>query len=129
MASGNTLRTFSCNGTYDGSDARFPIVTIHVETNYIEALEQTHLELLEEDSKVILTGSLIIKNAQEFLKIKIKLKESGLIIFNHNSHLGQASLGPFNFVGIWLEEVGQIRVSNEILSPKNASFQCQTYRN
>lgn len=122
-------RTFSCNGMYDGNGADFPMVALSSETIYTEAKETKVIELFGEDSKFYMTGSLHIKNELEFLKVRIQLKESGLVIFNHNSQLGQPAKGNFNFVGVWLEELGPIMVNGKQLFPKSASFQCQSYRN
>lgn len=122
-------RTFSCNGGYDGKGANFPIVSIHFEANYEEAKNGTRLELAGEDSKVILTGSLDIKGTEEFLKVAVKFKDTGMLIYNNNSQLGHSSQGEFNFVGLWLENLGSIEVNGQIVIPKSASFQCQTYRN
>lgn len=121
-------RTFSCNGGYDGVGADFPIASIHFDASYEEAKEGTLLELAGEDSKVILTGTLSVKGSQEFLKVAVILKDSGMVIFNNNSQLGNSAQGKFNFVGVWLENLGVVEVNGKQVFPKFASFQCQTYR-
>jgi len=125
----NTSRTFSCGIIYDGVGPEFPFVAIHNEASYAEAKEGFNHLLQGEDKQISLTGNLEIKNSQEFLKVQIKIKQNGLIIYNNNSQLGFQVDGKFNFVGIWLQELGEIEVNGKILIPKTASIQCQTYRN
>lgn len=122
-------RTFSCNGTYDGDGAEFPLPSIHSETNYEESKVGTTIELIGDDSKVTLRGNLEIKGDKEFMKITLMVKESGLVIFNHNSQLGQPSQGKFNFVGLWLENFGNLNLNGKVVTPKSGSFQCQSYLN
>lgn len=123
------MRTFSCNGAYDGAGADFPILSIHFEANYEEAKNETEIEMTGEDSKIVLTGNLDVKGSEEFLKVTVKLKDSNLVILNNNSQLGYSAQGNFNFVGISLENLGSLDIHGKIVWPKSASFQCQTYRN
>ena len=72
----NKSRTFSCSSIYEEEKTGDPFTTVHSEATFEEELEGLQLSLQGEDSKVKLTGWLRIKNAQEFLEIRIEFKDS-----------------------------------------------------